>query len=156
MQLTDLEDKWINSTHKSIKSINELLNSDKVYDKEFVELAKFLLETDINPWQILPTGWESSLDIAQFTESLLLSLRHALVDDGDLAWINTEVHGPLLEFVDVYEEERIKQLMDKRFRHVLPVKYTVHSYSPDFIKTLTDYETNRRKDFEKFESDFFK
>ncbi len=119
-----------------------MLNSDKEYVQEFVELAKFILETYINHWQFLPSGWEGSLSSAEMAESLLDSIYQALIDDGDICWIDTKIHGPYLEFADRWSTDRIKKLVDKRFSHVSPVEYTVRQYSNDFIQALIDHEEN--------------
>lgn len=142
MNFENHADNWINRTHESIKNIQRLLNAK---DEQFVELANFILETDINPYSFLPFGWEGSLYTAEGAESLLSIIHHALVDDGELCWINTDIHGPLLAFEDKYETDHINTLMEKRFRNVWPVKYTIHSYSSEFIKTLVEYQIEHER-----------
>jgi hypothetical protein len=144
MKLKDLEDQWINKTHESIQNINDMLKSEEDYEQDFVRLVKFILETDINHWQFLPSGWEGSLGSAQDAEGLFHSIHHALVDDGDICWIDTTIHGPYLEFADRWDTDYIKKLVEKRFSHVLPVEYTVRQYSNDFIQTLIDHEEKHR------------
>ena len=145
MKLEHLYDMWINNAHESINVIQYMLESDKEYDQEFVELAKFILETDINLWQILPSGWEGSLGSAQSTESLLHEIHHALVDDGDICWIDTKVHGPFLEFADRWETDHIHKIVEKRFRNVLPGEYSIRQYSSEFITTLIKYEEDWKR-----------
>lgn len=151
MNIQNRLDTWINATHTANQNISNILKLEQEYNKEFVELVRFILESEINPWQYLPSGWEGSLYSAQNTESLLNTIHHSLVDDGDICWINTDIHGPFLAFIDKWDEERIKKLVDKRFSHVGAVKYTVHGYSGDFIQALLNFEREREERLDRLE-----
>jgi hypothetical protein len=149
MNIQNRLDTWINATHTANQNITKLLNSE---EKEFSELVRFILESEINPWQYLPSGWEGSLYSAQNTESLLNTIHHALVDDGDMCWINTDIHGPFLAFIDKWDEEGIEKLVGKRFEHSYwKVEYTVHGYSSKFIDTLLKFERERSERAERLE-----
>jgi len=157
MTIKDLEDVWINKTHESINNINKMLERTQDYEQEFVELARFILTTDINPYQFLPRGWENCLYSAQSTEGLLHTIHHALVDDGDLIWVDVELHGPHLAFNDYWDTERIQQSVEQRFAglsHTHHMNYKAHRYSSEFIHALVKHEADWRKRVEKLEENW--
>lgn len=143
--MIDLIDTWINNNEKAIGNIQKMLASDKEYDKDFVDLARFIIETNISPWKFMPHGWEVVKSSAQSFESFLYCLHHAMVDDGDVCFINVEVHGPHIAFIDRWDEERIKQEVEKRFSQSARTfgvpDYIVHTDSNLFIEQLVAFET---------------
>lgn len=146
MKMQNLIDEWVNNTEKSIRNIQNMLNSIKDYEQDFVKLAKFIIETDINPWGFMPKGWEGVKESAQSFESFLNCLHHAMVDDGDVCFINVEIHGPHIAFIDKWDEERIKQSVETRFKQTIITfgipEYTVHTDSNLFIEQLIAFETS--------------
>lgn len=153
--MKDLIDTWVNNTEEAIRNIQNTLSSDKEYDSDFVKLARFIAETDINPWQFMPTRWESVHNSAQMFESFLCQLHHAMVDDGDVCFINVEVHGPHIEFIDKWDEDRVLESVKKRFSQLIGwagiPKYTVHSDSNLFIEQLITFEKAHIERIEKLE-----
>jgi len=144
--MKDLIDTWINNNEIAIRNIETMLSSEKEYDRDFVKLAKFIIETDINPWGFMPAGWEGAKSSAQSFEGFLNCLHHAMVDDGDVCFINVDIHGPHIAFIDHWDKERIKQSIEKRFQSSIFTfgmpEYKVHTDSNLFIEQLIAFETN--------------
>lgn len=145
MKIVDLEDYWINHTHKCITDIRKMLDSDKPYDQEFVKFAKFLLETNYNPYGFYPTGWENSSYTASGMYSLLHTIHHAMVDDGEICWVDVIDMEPVFLFADRWEETHIAKQIENKFSWVgwTPKYRVMNSDMSEFVSALIKYHTDR-------------
>ena len=130
-----LRENWINSAQNAIDQIDLMLGSKDDFDQEFVSLAKFILESECNPWGFMPDGWENVNSDAQGMKSFLHNLHHALVDDGDVCFIDVPVHGSFMVFIDLYDLNHIEKVVAKRFSMLMNIpKYEVHCDIERFMK----------------------
>lgn len=145
--LIDQSNLWTRKTTESISKIISMLSRTEDYEKDFVTLAKFLVETDINPWGFMPIGWESSKDSAQSFECFLNCLHHAMVDDGDVCFVTISLYGPRMLFRHYSEKEEIASDISKRYTtsHKLEVTWKSHNDSNRFIQELIKYEIDRQE-----------
>lgn len=86
--------KFENNYQKALASINEYLQ-----DKDIGELAKWLLETDANPYSFLPERWSNTLESAESFNNLLYCIHYNFIDDGDISFIKYK-DSPRIVFLD--------------------------------------------------------
>jgi hypothetical protein len=92
-----------NKAHQeALDDIQHLLSSTKEYDAEFVHLAKWLFETDLNPYSILPDHWANAMDTSVGFAGLLRHIHHAMVDDGDICFPQL-YREPTIRFISKHE-----------------------------------------------------
>ena len=91
--------KFQKAYENSLEAIHSYLNDDY---EDMRLIAKWLLETQHNPYGFLPDSYAGSLDTAEGFSSLLGTIHHALVDDGDISFpvVNGE---PRIRFVHRHE-----------------------------------------------------
>jgi hypothetical protein len=104
MNLDELEIQLIENAKQSINNIKLILSNDnKLEHKEkFISLANLILDDDSNPYGYMPKGWEDSKQCAQYLESFLSVLEHAIIDDGEYSFIIFEenpTRHPMILFI---------------------------------------------------------
>lgn len=135
---------------EAIETINGFLEGPE----SMTELTKWLMTTDANPYSYLDHTWAGMSQTAEGMASLLNYIHHAVVDDGDITFV--EVNGePRIVFAhpsddyfrDVvltsqekqFEESRILRGMDRIDIHVLDIKPN------DFGKVYDEYHKEQVK-----------
>lgn len=92
--------------HEEAKDgIKKYLASTKEYDQETVHLLKWLLNTSHNPYSIfVDECWAGALGTASGFHSLCNMIHHALVDDGEISFVQVENSDPQIAFVWKHED----------------------------------------------------
>lgn len=73
---------------EAVENIKQYLHRPEgAYDYEFADFAKWLLETDSNPYTFIDAPWAECFDSAEDFADLLNTLHHALYDDGEITFI---------------------------------------------------------------------
>lgn len=137
------EQAWIDNTQQSILNIRKLITSQEEYDIDFVKLATFMLETNVNPYAFLPEEWAECINSAQSMEGFLEMLRHAMVDDGDFRFIETDKLGSFIIFTDS-DMGTISNHIYNRFKYFTDVSrknivFSVHQDVDRFIQSVNSY-----------------
>lgn len=92
-----------NKAHQeALDDIHQLMSSTREYDAEFVHLATWLFDTDLNPYSILPDHWANSMDTSVGFAGLLRHIHHAMVDDGDICFPQL-YREPTIRFISKHE-----------------------------------------------------
>lgn len=102
--------KWEEANNKAIKSIKSYLKTQDIDThseeyRNFRTLANWVMATEENPWGFMPQGWEGAKGSAQSFESFLHYLHHAMIDDGDVCFVDDPTHGPCMEFTFWMDEK---------------------------------------------------
>lgn len=133
--MNEMKQYWIDKNFQAMEEIDKLLQLNEEYQKEFVQLANWVYHTNINPWGFMPVGWESVRESAQSFCAFLNQLHHAMVDDGDICFIETEIHGSFIAFGFHKDEAEIKDIYLKKMTSVYTHRaYEAHTDVARFIK----------------------
>ena len=109
-------------------------------------LFKWLAENDINEWGVFHGGAHYS-DTLEGWISMYHHLHHALYDDGDVTFVKTKIHGPMVVFIWKNETNFMqlykKSLGDNRsYNGYQVVGYcdTVQDYITEYNRVNQEYE----------------
>lgn len=81
--------QWDKSYDEAVKYIERVYQeAPEEYEVEFQRLAVFLTDTQLNPWGFMPEGWCGARGSAESFASFLGTLHHAMVDDGDVCFMD--------------------------------------------------------------------
>ena len=95
-------------------TITKYLVAKKDYEQETVHLLKWLLDTKHNPYSIFVNeGWAGRMGTAEGFASLAGMIHHALVDDGDITFVQVESADPKIAFVWKHEDDIEKHVCNK-------------------------------------------
>ncbi len=92
--------KWQNSFNDAVDFIQSQIAEPISYpnDKDYVayhHFARWLASTQINPFSFCPDGWGEYRESPLNFQALLHMIHHALVDDGDISFVNLIISGEL-------------------------------------------------------------
>jgi hypothetical protein len=104
MEIINRLEKFQKAHDEALENINSMLNTDKDYEQDFKLLIRWLMETEINPYSILPECWAGSVNDAVSFEGLCRHIHHAMVDDGEIEFITVN-DEPRIVFVGAWEEK---------------------------------------------------
>lgn len=90
-------DKFKARYDQAIADIERFLSPDS----KLAPFTKWLLSTDINPYNFLPEVWAGSIGTAEGFSAFMSMVHHAVYDDGELT-ICTVNGRPRITFVDRY------------------------------------------------------
>jgi len=141
MTLDEQAQIWRNANEEAIKHIAQLVYGPKEdYEQEFQQLALAITNTDMNPWSFMPEGWEGVLGSAQRYESFLTMVHHAMCDDGDISFVEHQMHGSCIVMHNHHDTVLIADQMKKRYpsRPGMEYTYIVHTDVYKFIKGLQE------------------
>ena len=106
-----LTKEWKKSFDEAISSIENAINPqvhDNAHTIKFRKLAKWMLETEHSAYDYMSMGHQSFKNNPYDTDFVLSMLHHALVDDGDIAFVTFKVEGKtqkiFVMFVDKYDD----------------------------------------------------
>lgn len=112
------------------------------------DLVAWLLETNTNPYGFLPQTWAGSLNSAEMFSSLLRTMHHAIVDNGDMTFIS--VNGePKIIFLDKWNALDVDSIVSAFALHstlasTLTVK-VLHIKPNEFGKIRDEYDMEQIK-----------
>jgi hypothetical protein len=153
-------EQWEKATKDSSDYVLGVMESTPTdpEEKDFVVLSKFIFETEENPWGFLPSGWQESKSSAQAFEGFLCCLHHAMLDDGEVCFIEDPTHGPCMEFNHSTEAEPIYlgryhkdyETRDKRFNEIIKSEKPYSSikgivYHDDVQRFIDGFEKHRTR-----------
>ena len=137
--------KEIEKNHQeALESIQLYLNCDS---PEMVAITKLLLETDVNPYSFLPHNFAGVFDSSYGFNSLLNTIHHALVDDGDISFpiVNKQ---PKISFVYKHQDNYVEHILtdsEKEMRDRWGTEYTVEQCK-DVFDFIEKFETFNNKE----------
>jgi len=101
----------------------------------FQSLAKAILLTEYSPYVFLPSGYGCALTTATNIENFLLTLHHAMIDDGDICFIKNN-DDIIIEFADF--DDAIDIIFKSEFHYVRSIsqlkQVTVHDMIDFLLK----------------------
>lgn len=121
-------------------------------------LLRWIVENDINPYGVFATPWAAqSFSSYEGIESLLHMFNHALVDDGDVSFIECEGAEPKIVFMDHREPHFRETFMKgiKSYGHgdtVMPIFEPIGTY-PDvdaYIAAHEEHTAHMRAQYQEF------
>lgn len=130
---------------QAVAQIKKYLNDPVMY-----EVTNWLLTAETDLFSALPKGW-GNLYSAQDCETLLGTIHHALVDDGEISF--PVVRGePRMAFVSRWEtnvDEFILTDAEKEFkqRFGMSIEITFLNTIQEFISARTLWEANKEKQY---------
>lgn len=157
--------KWDNLFNNSKNHVESIYNNacDEVFmkscgedEKEFYDLVKALLETEENPYMFLESPnlfstWEG-------VSSLIHSLHHSYIDDGDHCFISCPIRGCTLTFYhpvnsckDTDHEAKIDIYTKVHKTPPSGDEWEIHYDTYRFIEELKNYKENQIKKAKEFE-----
>lgn len=143
MQLDELEQNWKKDFSKTLKNLKRLVETNETcpLEEEFSKLAKWIVETDISTYEFLPNHYANVKSNPFDLEMLLLELHHAMVDDGDVAFVKMKVNDNV---------EKIKMIFinqwDDRFRDIcLKENNDIIRIIMDHNKRMFEFTNNLQK-----------
>lgn len=103
-------------------------------------LARWLLETDVNPYGFLPPEWAGATGSAQGFLGLLDHLHHALYDDGDVTFcmVNDEPRIVFAHHLDDHFRERALRADELRMSYKVHRHPTRPDWSPQYVVRVLD------------------
>lgn len=136
-----LKQEWVDKTFDAILQVERYLGIKSEGSEDFARLANWIYHSKHNPHGFMPAGFESSKGSAQSFAYFLQILLHAMVDDGSLVFIETEIHGSFLVFgVDLDEEDKAIEITDKRYCATSRRPLELHDSVDRFIEHQEAYE----------------
>lgn len=119
---------WVEKTHDAILTVERYLGIKGDENHEFSMLANWIYSTEENPHGFMPAGWAGAKESAQDFASFLRTLHRVMTDEGSLLFVETEIHGSFMVFgVEEDDEEKLRDVYDKRHPSTYRRPYTVHS-----------------------------
>lgn len=98
--------KFDDSYQKAIKTIEHFLDTE---DAEGINvLAKWMMDTDANPYAYLPDHWAGCIGSAEQFAGLLHTIHHAVYDDGDITFVTVN-NEPRIIFVYPEDDDMLKK-----------------------------------------------
>ena len=83
--------------------VENILSSKEQSDVN--DFIRWVFNEDVNGYSLFSDHyWGSSFDSFQGIRGLVHQLRHAIYDDGDIAYVNTNI-GPVISFKDRFEPD---------------------------------------------------
>lgn len=98
--------KFDNVYQEAIKTIEHFLDTKD--SKGIDVLAKWMMETDANPYAYLPESWAGAVGSAEMFASLLHHIHHAVHDDGEITFVTVN-NEPRIIFVYPENDEMLKK-----------------------------------------------
>jgi hypothetical protein len=160
MGITNRMEMFKKAHDKAMENINAMLNTDKDYEQDFKLLIRWLMETEVNPYAILPEGWAGCLNDAVSFNGLCAHIHHAMVDDGEIEFVTVN-DEPRIVFVGSWEEnfeDRVLSKQELNYKNngiggkVKKVNYEVKVIGKnvqEFIKSRLEYDIGSlRRSFE--------
>lgn len=141
-KFNELKESWLSQTEKSIKNIEEVLFSvPKHYEQDFHKLVTWITNTDISHYDFMPKGWENCITDAKDFDSFLHIVHHAMVDDGDMTFVNVKEHGSFIVFAHE-NDDYFNILVEK---HLENVDSAIKNYLNSFNRIIetTDNENTK-------------
>jgi hypothetical protein len=116
------------------RDIRRYLSVKEDYEQDFLRVATAIMESKLNPYGYLPPGWTSIHSNIQACQCFLLTLHHAMVDDGEVCFL-TDNHGrPHILFVHRYDFDSEEKWAD----------YLIHNSSVwDHCSAEVHYDAKR-------------
>lgn len=121
-------------------------------------LLRWIVENDINPYGVFTTRWAAdAFSSYEGMHGLLHMINHALVDDGDISFIQCESAAPMIIFLD-HRENGFREAFLKDIRDlghgdtVMPIFEPVGTY-PDmnaYIAAHEEHTAHMRAQYQKF------
>ena len=144
--------KFENAYNDAIAAIVHHMSSN---NDDMRTITNWLINTDHNPYSFLQEGWAGSMSTAEGFASLLHTIHHALVDDGDISFpvVNGE---PRIAFVWRYEPDVRKyilteqeHLLDKesRIRTIRKLKDDESLYDISWLNNVSEFIEHRDRFF---------
>jgi uncharacterized short protein YbdD (DUF466 family) len=96
MSIENLKQNWQESFDKAVASVENYLHHQKddyPEKSKFRQLAKWLMENPHNEYSYMPSGYQNFRSNPFETVSLLSTLHHALLDDGEVSFVKLKVEG---------------------------------------------------------------
>jgi len=146
LDIQEIASTWREANEEAIRTVTRLVyGTGEDYEKAFQLLALTITTTDVNPWSFMPRGWEGAKESAQTYESFLHMLHHAMCDDGDVSFIEHEIHGSCMVMHNSNDTDLIHKEVMKRYPLHRAVRandvsqtYVIHTDVYRFIKALQD------------------
>jgi hypothetical protein len=92
--------------------IDKGVTADDYYGYEpFYKFANFFMNEEYNSYGEV-AGWGGFCTNLSSLENFLHCAHHAFIDDGDISWVNSRVHGPIIVMGD-YREWEYDNTLDK-------------------------------------------
>lgn len=162
--MNQLINEWKESFNEAVASIENYIKpqtNDDINTIKFRTIAKWLLENEHSPYDYMSLGHQNFKANPYNTDFALSMLHHALLDDGDVAFVTFKVDGEtqrvFMMFADMDDEHfrvlckqenhtMIVSLIDRR-KAELDLMYTMQKNNPE--QTLSSLSL-----FEDLDSDF--
>jgi hypothetical protein len=96
MNIEEIKQNWQKTFDKSVASIEKYLTpeaNDYPDAANFRELAKWLLDNPYSGYDYMPNGYKNYKSTPFETESVLSTLHHALLDDGEVSFVKIKIEG---------------------------------------------------------------
>jgi hypothetical protein len=98
MSIENLKQNWQESFDKAVATIEDYLtpeNDDYPEKVKFRQLANWLMENTHDEYSYMPMGYQNFRSNPFETVSLLSTLHHALLDDGEVSFVKLKVEGEI-------------------------------------------------------------
>lgn len=92
MEYQEIKQKWNKKYENVLKNIEKKLTNKREDSRDLTELSNWLISNDLN-LDITTEDLSGYLDDPFKTEYLLDMLSHAMIDDGDVSFINVKLEG---------------------------------------------------------------
>ena len=110
-------------------------------------LVRWILENDINPYGVFAPKWAADgFSTYEGIAGVMHTINHALVDDGDISFVECEGTEPMIIFLD-HRETKFRDAFLQNIRDhghgegVIPIFEPVGTY-PDVAAYITAYEAH--------------
>ena len=128
----------------SIARINQVLDNP-AYEAAR-PLIEWLLVTDINPHQFMPSGWEDALSTAGAFDAFVGTVLHAMYDDGDMVFVRVG-GAPRMVFADPHSDGFHQTVLNMHEKYMITrgsvYDIEVMTMSPtQFVAAVEEHHTN--------------
>lgn len=96
--MKEIINEWKKSFDEAVDSIEKAItpkSHDDIPTAKFRKLAKWMLENKYSPYDYMSFGHQNFKSNPYNTDFSLSTLHHALVDDGDVAFVTFKVEGEI-------------------------------------------------------------
>ena len=120
-------------------ALNSILGHLNSPNNEMKAIATFLYETDANPYNFLSDSWAGHMSTSTGFDSLLHSIWHALIDDGDMCFPCVDGH-PRIRFFHKSEIQEKDILCEIELQFPRDRNITFLKDSFEFIEKYKEYQ----------------
>lgn len=135
-----LKHNWLSETNAAIQNIEDILSvipEADGYERDFHILSTWIATTDINPTVFMPDGYQNAINNPITFSSFLSVVRHAMLDDGDISFVNIKNHGSFIVFAHP-RDEHLTYLVDTHLESLNKSLKTAYKMIQNVIQTTND------------------